>query len=194
MLSRCRLLALIAAAGLIPLGLSGTAVAAQSQNRVFKAEQSVLTAPQVRRLAANATDRSIITFKNQFPNLPMRGSTGRLRVSAVNAAQAPVLAELARLHAPHVEAFQIINAIAATISPAEVQRLRANSAVAAVEPDTLQHPASQGAGMADNTVAANDAVTANHGVMADDALVADHGVAAGHAARSRSARATRPSR
>lgn len=177
MLSRCRLLALIAAAGLIPLGLSGTAAAAQSQTRAFKAEQSVLTAAQVRRLAANATDRSIIIFKDQFPNLPMRGSTEHLRVSAVNAAQAPVLAELARLHAPDVEAFQIINAIAATISPAEVQRLRANPAVLAVEPDALQHVGSQGNGTAD------DAVAADHGVVTEDALVADRGAAAGDAAQ-----------
>lgn len=129
MLARSRLLALIAAAALVPLGLSSTAAAARSQAKVFKAERSVLTAAQVRQLAANASGRSIIIFKNQFPDLPMRGSTERLRVSAINAAQAPVLAELARLHAPHVQAFQIINAIAARISPAEVRRLRANPAV-----------------------------------------------------------------
>ena len=70
-----RLLALIAAAGLIPLGLSGTAAAAQSPAGAVagpvKGEQSVLTAAQVRRLAAHATDRSIIIFKNQFSGLPV---------------------------------------------------------------------------------------------------------------------------
>ena len=168
MLSRSRLLALIVAAGLIPLGLSGTAVAAQSQNRVFKAEQSVLTAAQVRRLAVNATDRSIIIFKNQFPNLPLRGSTERLRVSAVNAAQAPVLAELARLHAKNVQAFQIINAISATISPAEVKRLQANPAVQAVEPDTARHLSPQSGGTADAAVAVATSLAAGRGAAADD--------------------------
>jgi hypothetical protein len=167
MLSRCRLLALIAAAGLIPLGLSGPAAAAQSQTRAFKAEQSVLTAAQVRRLAAHATDRSIIIFKDQFPNLPMRGSTERLRVSAVKAAQAPVLAELARLHATHVQSFQIINAIAATISPAEVQRLRANPAVRAVEPDAVEHATPQDAATTDAAVSAAVSLAADRGT-ADD--------------------------
>ncbi len=46
-----------------------------------------------------------------------------------------------------MQGFHLINAIAATISPAEVQRLRANPAVAAVVPDSLQHlaPLSNGA-------------------------------------------------
>jgi hypothetical protein len=170
---RFRLLAFVSVAGLILLGLSGGAVAAaQSSTRTVKAEQPVLTAAQVRQLAAHATDRSIIIFKNQFANLPARAATMRQRVSAVNAAQAPVLAELAEVHATHVQTFQIINAIAATISPAEVQRLRANPAVAVVEPDTLQHVASQAGGTA------GGAATADHGVVTDDALVTDHGVTA----------------
>jgi hypothetical protein len=143
---RFRLPALIAAAGLIPLGLSGTAAAVHSPTRVFKGEPSVLTAAQVRVLAAHATERSIIIFKNQLSNLPGRGATMRLRVSAANAAQAPVLAELATLHAPHVQGFHIVNAIAATISPAEAQRLRANPAVQAVVPDAVQHLAPLGSG------------------------------------------------
>jgi Subtilase family len=139
MRSRFRLPALIAVAGLISLGFTGTAVAAHSPAKLIKGESSVLTAAQARRLAAHATDRSIIIFKNQLSSLPMRGVTKQLRVSAASAAQAPVRAELSALHATHVQGFGIINAIAATISPAEAQRLRANPAVRAVVPDTLQH-------------------------------------------------------
>src|SRR5260370_20243833 len=87
MRSRFRLPALIAAAALIPLGLSGTAAAAHSPTGALKGEWSVLTAAQVRRLAGHATDRSIIIFKNQLSNLPARGATARLRVSAAEVAQ-----------------------------------------------------------------------------------------------------------
>jgi hypothetical protein len=173
---RFRLLTLIAAAGLIPLGASGTAVAAQAPTVVVKAGQPVLTAAQVRQLAAHATDRSIIIFKNQFLNLPPGGDTTRLRVSAIDAIQAPVLAELKALHATHVQSFQIINAIAATISPAEVKRLRANPAIQSVEPDAIQHVTSGNsgtAGAADPQAPAQaQATTADHATT-DAAVTAD---------------------
>ncbi len=136
--SRYRLAALVAAAGLIPLGPGGPAVAARWPAHVVQAQRSVLTAAQVRRLAAHATARSIIIFKNQLSTMPARGTTTALRIAAASASQAPVLAELARLHAPHVRSFHIINAIAATISAAEIGRLRANPAVRAVVPDALR--------------------------------------------------------
>jgi hypothetical protein len=167
MLSRRRLVALIAATGLISLGLGGAVASAQPQARVVKADQSILTSTQVGRLAAHATDRTIIIFKNQFPNLPMRGSTERLRVSAVNAAQAPVLAELGTLHAKNVHALQLINAISATISPAEVKRLQANPAIQAVVPDTLEHLAPQGAGTAANAATAGTTLTTDAAVTTD---------------------------
>jgi hypothetical protein len=140
---RFRLPALIAAGVLIPLGLSGPVAAAHLSARQFNGEPAALTAAQVRLLAAHATDRSIIIFKNQLTNLPARGATLAARVSAAKAAQAPIMAELTEVHATNVQSFQIINAIAATISPAEVRRLQANPAIAAVEPDTLQHLTSQ---------------------------------------------------
>jgi hypothetical protein len=143
---RFRLPVFIAAAVLIPLGLSGLVAAAQPSARQFNGEPVALTAAQARLLAANATDRSIIIFKDQLTNLPARGATLAARVSAAKAAQAPIMAELTELHATNVQSFQIINAIAATISPAEVQRLQANPAIAAVEPDVLQHlPSRNGA-------------------------------------------------
>jgi hypothetical protein len=132
---RYRLPALIAAAGLVTLGLSGTAAAvAHSPTRVTSA--SPLTAAQVTRLSADATDRSIIIFKNQLSGLPVRGADAQLRVSAANTAQAPVMAELHQLHAPRVQGYHIIDAISATISSAEVSRLKADPAVQAVVPDS----------------------------------------------------------
>src|SRR5260370_23411901 len=120
---RFRLTALIAVAALPPLGLSGPVAAAHSPAHAVSGQQPALTVAQVLRLAAHATDRSIIIFKSQLTNLPARGATEALRVRAAEASQAPVLAELARMHATHVIGFRIINAIAATISPAEAQRL-----------------------------------------------------------------------
>jgi hypothetical protein len=165
-----RLLALIAATGLVLTGLSvtGTGAAAQSPAKVLKSGQSALTAAQVGQLSANSTDRSIIIFKNQFASLPMRGATMRPRVSAVKAVQAPVLAELARLHAKNVQAFQIVNAISATISPAEVKRLQANPAVQAVEPDTARHLSAQSGGTADAAVAVATSLAAGRRAAADD--------------------------
>src|SRR5260370_39292927 len=122
---RFRLPALIAVAALTPLGLSGTAAAAHSPADVVSGHQPALTVAQVLRLAAHATDRSIIIFKNQLTNLPARGATEALRVRAAEAAPAPVLARAARGDATHVIRFPIINAAAATISPAQAPRLRA---------------------------------------------------------------------
>ena len=65
---------------------------------------------------------------------------------AANAAQAGVLAELRQVHATHVHSFHIINAISATISSAEIKRLKGNPAVRTVVPDAMRHFASLGGG------------------------------------------------
>ena len=78
--------------------------------------------------------------------LPARGKTAQLRIKAVGAAQAGVLAELTRVHAAHVHSFRLVNAIAATISAAEVARLKANPAVRAVVPDAARQLAPLGGG------------------------------------------------
>ena len=151
MRSRSRRLALFAAAASLPLAISGTALAAGSPaagppHHVFSGKPSVLTAAQVRNLAAHATQRSIIIFKNQLTQLPAKGATARMRVSAASAAQAGVLAELKAVHATHVTSFSIINAISATISSAEASRLSANPAIRAVVPDAVRHFSSLGGG------------------------------------------------
>jgi subtilisin family serine protease len=138
--------AFLMAAGLLPLAVSGTAEAAGSPGHVFRGTRSVLTAAEVRQLSAGATDRSIIIFKNQLPGLPARGPAVQQRIKAAIASQAGVLGELASVHATHVHGFSIINAIAATISPAEGNRLKANPAVQAVVPDAFRQFAPLGGG------------------------------------------------
>jgi subtilisin family serine protease len=145
--SRWRLGALLAAAGLLALAVNGTAAAAGAPGHaVFKGQRSVLTAAAVERLAAHATHRSIIIFKDQFRGLPASGATASARVRAANTAQSGVLAELKQVRATHVHSYHIINAISATISTAEIGRLKANSAVRAVLPDAMRRFASLGSG------------------------------------------------
>jgi len=48
--------------------------------------------------------------------------------------QSPLLSELAQIHAENVKPFQVINAVAATISAAEVDRLSQDPSVKAVVP------------------------------------------------------------
>jgi subtilisin family serine protease len=140
--SRLGLGAVVAALALLPLGITGTAVAAGGP--VFKGTSSVLTPAQVATLSANATQRSIIIFKNQLPSVPASGNTANQRIQQANNAQAGVKAQLNQLHAKNVTGFHIINAIAATISSAEVSNLQANSAIQAVVPDAAWHFASLG--------------------------------------------------
>ena len=144
--SGLRLTAVLGTTALLPLAASGAAAAAHSPGRVFKGTKSVLTAAQVERLAAHATHRSIVIFKNKLTSLPARGSTANARIQAANASQAGVLAELRQVHATHVRSYHIINAISATVSSAEISRLKANSAVQAVVPDAMRHFASLGSG------------------------------------------------
>lgn len=154
--SHFRLVALLAAAVLVGLSAGGIALAARgtflrakvhrTRPHTFHGKRPLLSAAQVKRLTAKADQRSIIIFKNQFGRLPATRSNTRARVSAALAAQAPVRAELTQLHAKNIRSFSLINAISATISTAEVQRLQANPAVEAVVPDALRHFASLGSG------------------------------------------------
>jgi hypothetical protein len=108
----------VLAAGLLGLALNGApgALAASGgHGHLFHGTRSKLTAAQVRRLSAKATDRSIIIYKNQLTNLPAKGRTASQRIKAANSAQAGVLSVLRQLHATHVRSFHIINAIAATV-------------------------------------------------------------------------------
>ena len=145
--SRGHLSQIVAISGLLLLAIGGIALGAGARHRhVFRGQRSVLSASEIRRLSTGATKHSIIILKNQLLNLPARKGTARARASAATAAQAGVRSELARVHATNVRSFQIINAISATISTAEVKRLQANPSVLAVVPDVFRGFASLGSG------------------------------------------------
>ncbi len=102
-----------------------------------RVHQGGLSAADVLRLSSTANQRVMIILRNQHADLPARGATRPQRLAAVASDQAAILSELAQLHAPRVRAYHLVNVIAATVSPAEAQRLAANPAVKAVVPDAV---------------------------------------------------------
>ncbi|MGH2388521.1 MAG: hypothetical protein ACRDIE_09995, partial [Chloroflexota bacterium] len=108
----------VAAAAVAPLPLAGLPAL------------SALPAAQVRQLAATPTDHVIVVLRDQSP-------AGAAR----SAARSAILQDLARVGARAVHPSQVINAIGATVSPAEAVRLRSDRAVLSVAPDLIIHMA-----------------------------------------------------
>ncbi len=96
-----------------------------------------LSAAEVTRLAQDANQRVVVILNDQHPNLPARGNLRAARAQAIAADQSSVVAELRQVQAPRLHAFHLINAVAATVSPAEEARLKANPLVRAVVPDRV---------------------------------------------------------
>ncbi len=138
MRSRIRRAALITAAFILAFG--GAATAATSRHdRVFRGKRTVLSGADIKRLSAGTRRPSIIIFKNQLKNLPATATAASARAKAASVIQAPVRAQLARVHATRVKGFHIVNAIAASITAAEAQHLRSDSTIQAVVPDAFRH-------------------------------------------------------
>lgn len=151
--SRLRLVIVLGTALVLVSAVGGIAVAGglhHHSRHVFRGEHSALSAAEVRRLSSGARHRSIIIFRNQLTNLPARRANVRVRANAIAAVQSSVRTELARVHATRVQGFQLIDAMSASISSAEVAHLKANPAVRAVVPDALRPfaPLGDGAGPA----------------------------------------------
>ena len=128
---------LIAAVGVAAVFLPGAVDAAPASASAVgapsaKAAQSPLTAAQASSLAKNATESVIVVLKNQETSIPDTQSNVSRRASAEATLQAPVLHELAQVHAGKVAPVQLVNAVSATVSPGEAARLAANPAVAQV--------------------------------------------------------------
>jgi hypothetical protein len=119
------------------LGLAVTGAAATPVKGPPATYASALSPADIARLSSNATDRVIVLLKNQHPEIP--GPVGALaqRLSAVSGDQGPIVSELSTLRAPSVHSFSFVNAISATVSSAEAQRLAADPTVAAVVPDAV---------------------------------------------------------
>ena len=92
-----------------------------------------LTADVAAKLSQNANRPVIVVMKNTFTGADAAHD------------QAPVLGELAKVKATRVKTFRMVNVLAATVSDGEVERLKANPAVANVVPDGVIHRARRSA-------------------------------------------------
>ena len=111
------------------------AIGAQSVAAAPSAASGPLTPALARHLSQNANQHVIVILKSQPAAAHVGSSAAARRADAIEANQAPLIGELHAVHATHVKSFQLVDAFAATVSKAEVARLRANSAVAEVIPD-----------------------------------------------------------
>jgi hypothetical protein len=151
----------IAAAGALVLAGSGGQAMAQTNLGPVARYQSKLTMDDIARLAKDATNRSIVIFRDQHANLPAKGALAGARASAVASDQQAVRGELAQLHTGSVKSFQVVNAVAATISKPEAERLAQNPQVQAVVPDVPLPARSTGKETPTSGAAATAAPTAS---------------------------------
>jgi hypothetical protein len=105
----------------------GTAVAAVLLSSGTLA--GALTQADVQRLGSGTAHPYIVILKNQL--------TG---ADALND-QAPVVNELGQVNAKHVKQFRMVNSVAATVTDAEAEHLKAHPSVALVVPDVVIHRA-----------------------------------------------------
>ena len=84
--------------------------------------------------AAAPGGRVIVVLKQQFPQLKVKAQ-GSQRVAATRSSQRSVVADLSAHGASDVRQLVSVNAVAAVASSSEVQRLRANPAVASIQHD-----------------------------------------------------------
>ena len=134
---RLRRLAVVAAGCVLSLSavVPGQAAAATSSRHGALGQ---LTLAQITALAAQADQPSIVIFKNQHPEAPATGASLPQRTQVLDSEQAGVKSELAQLHAHNLKTFHLVNAVSATISKAEAQRLATDPAVQAVVPDVAR--------------------------------------------------------
>ncbi|WP_194924921.1 hypothetical protein [Catenulispora pinisilvae] len=86
--------------------------------------------------AATGDQPVIVVMANQYANLPDTAASPGVKQAAIASAQAPLLRSLKSAGGRNVRPLSVINALSATVSPAEEQALRSDPAVAEVVPDS----------------------------------------------------------
>ena len=137
---RGRSISLAAAIAAVPTLVVGTSVVATAA-AVTPAAHISAVGPMTRALAAqlsrNVSQHVIVIMKGQLPAAREGTHASALRAARVSASQQSLMAELHTVHATHIERYQLVNSIAATVSKGEEARLKANTAVSEVIPDSL---------------------------------------------------------
>jgi subtilase family protein len=95
-------------------------------------------AAQAAPRSAGAGETVIVELSRQY-TFPDTAAGSRERLAAAQVAQAPVMASLRRSGATHISRLPLIDAVVATVSPAESLALAASPGVAEVVPDTAFH-------------------------------------------------------
>jgi hypothetical protein len=117
---------------------AGVAVAAPTTDRsVTVGSQAPLTAQEAAALSQNANTPVIVLMRNQPAAATKNTPAATTRAHGIANVQAPVVSELSQVHATHVRAYRVANALAATVSKGEAARLSANPNIAAVIPDSV---------------------------------------------------------
>lgn len=88
------------------------------------------------QLSKNVNQDVIVILKSQHPNALAGSSEDLRRANAIADEQAPLMNELRQVQAVNIKSYKLVNALAARVSQGEVDRLKANPAVAAVIPDS----------------------------------------------------------
>jgi len=90
-----------------------------------------------RGLPGASSSRVIVILKSQFRAARVGSRSAVLRADAIRSDQVAIRTQLRSAHATHVQSFQLINAMSATVSRAERARLVADPDVAKVIPDVI---------------------------------------------------------
>jgi hypothetical protein len=102
--------------------------------------QAPLTSALAAQLSQNVNKHVIVIMKGQLTQSPVGSSAAGMRADAISASQAPLMSELAEVHATSIKKYQLVDSFAATVSAGEESRLAANPLVEEVIPDvTLQY-------------------------------------------------------
>jgi hypothetical protein len=91
------------------------------------------------QLSSRAHQRVIVVLRSQFRAARVGSRSATVRAAAIRSDQGTIRAQLRSAHATHVQSFQLVNAMSATVSKAERARLAADPNVAEVIPDVTLH-------------------------------------------------------
>ena len=148
---RSRTISLVMAAAAVPAIVAGQAAVSATAAAAAPARsagQAPLTAALAAQLSKNVNQHVIVIMKSQLRAAHVGSHAAAIRSASTTAAQQPLLRELRAVHATHIKAYTLVNALAATVSKGEETRLKGNPAVREVIPDVTINLGTPAAGPA----------------------------------------------